>query len=69
MINTVGAGKGHLPRRVNGEAFRNNHDDIFRKEKTRHSTEGHSTEGSEERVLPQTQERELATHAESQQGD
>lgn len=29
----TGAGKGHLPRAVNGEAFRNNHDDIFRKQK------------------------------------
>jgi predicted RNA-binding Zn-ribbon protein involved in translation (DUF1610 family) len=26
------AGKGHAPRPVNGEVFRNNHDDIFRKE-------------------------------------
>jgi hypothetical protein len=30
----TGAGKGHLPRPVNGEAFRNNHDDIFRKKPT-----------------------------------
>ena len=29
----TGAGKGDLPRAVNGEAFRNNHDDIFRKQK------------------------------------
>lgn len=29
----TGAGKGHLPRAVNGEAFRNNHDDIFRKKR------------------------------------
>lgn len=29
----TGAGKGHLPRAVNGESFRNNHDDIFRKPK------------------------------------
>ncbi len=29
----TGAGKGHLPRAVNGESFRNNHDDIFRKQK------------------------------------
>jgi hypothetical protein len=29
----TGAGKGHLPRHVDGEAFRNNHDDIFRKQR------------------------------------
>lgn len=64
MINTVGAGKGSTPRKVDLTTYYENFDDIFRKGKA-----GHSTEGSEERVLPQTQERELATHAESQQGD
>ena len=29
----TGAGKGDLPRAVNGEAFRNNFDNIFRKQK------------------------------------
>ena len=64
MINTVGAGKGSTPRKVDLTTYYENFDNIFRKGKA-----GHSTEGSEERVLPQTQERELATHAESQQGD
>jgi len=29
----TGAGKGHLPRHVDGEAFRNNFDNIFRKQR------------------------------------
>ena len=29
----TGAGKGDLPRAVNGEAFRNHFDDIFRKQR------------------------------------
>ena len=29
----TGAGKGDLPRHVDGEAFRNNFDDIFRKQR------------------------------------
>lgn len=29
----TGAGKGDLPRAVNGEAFRNHFDEIFRKQK------------------------------------
>jgi hypothetical protein len=30
----TGAGKGDLPRHVDGEAYRNNFDDIFRKKPT-----------------------------------
>lgn len=69
MINTVGAGKGSTPRKVDLTTYYENFDDIFRKGKAGHSTEGHNTEGSEERVLPETQEGELAQHAGTDQGD
>ena len=64
MINTVGAGKGSTPRKVDLTTYYENFDDIFRKGKA-----GHSTEGAEKRVLPETQEGELAQHAGTDQGD
>ena len=64
MINTVGAGKGSTPRKVDLTTYYENFDTIFRKGK-----EGHSAEGTEERVLPQTQEGELAEHAGTDEGD
>lgn len=64
MINTVGAGKGSVPRKVDLTTYYENFDAIFRKGK-----EGHGAESTEERVLPQTQEGELAQHAGTDEGD
>jgi hypothetical protein len=64
MINTVGAGKGSTPRKVDLTTYYENFDAIFRKGK-----EGHSAEGTEERVLSQTQEGELAQHARTDERD
>ena len=63
MINTVGAGKGSTPRKVNLKVYGDNHDEIFRKGK------GHDSESTEERLLQETPQGELAEDAGTEQGD
>lgn len=63
MINTVGAGKGSTPRKVDLNTYATNYDEIFRKGK------GHNTQGTEERLLQETPQRELAEDTGTEQGD
>ena len=63
MINTVGAGKGSTPRKVELKTYASNYDDIFRKGK------GHDSESTEERLLQETPQGELAEDAGTEQGD
>lgn len=63
MINTVGAGKGSTPRKVNLKVYGDNLDEIFRKGKR------HDSESTEERLLQETPKGELAEDTGTEQGD
>jgi hypothetical protein len=63
MINSVGAGKGSIPRKVDLKVYGDNHDEIFRKGK------GHDSESTEERLLQETPKGELAEDTGTEQGD
>lgn len=41
----MSAGKGDTPRRVKGEAYRSNYDNIFRKNETKHTDTDRSKQG------------------------
>lgn len=63
MINTVGAGKGSTPRKVDLKTYGEHFNEIFRK------GEGHDTQSTEERLLQETPQGELAEDAGTEQGD
>lgn len=63
MINTVGAGKGSIPRKVDLKTYDSNYDEIFRKGKR------HDSESTEERLLQETPQGELAEDTGTEQGD
>ena len=63
MINSVGAGKGSTPRKVDPNVYATNYDEIFRKGK------GHDSKSTEERLLQETPKGELAEDTGTEQGD